>query len=91
LIEQAEALGEPPEDPLLLFSVLYGFWAAHFVAYDDVCIDLAAQFLGLAEKQRAPVPLMIGDRVMGAYLTGTGNLKQGQAHYDRAIALYEPS
>jgi hypothetical protein len=23
LIEQAEALGEPPEDPLLLFSVLY--------------------------------------------------------------------
>ena len=28
LIEQAEALGEPPEDPLLLFSVLYGFWVA---------------------------------------------------------------
>ena len=25
LIEQAEALGEPPEDPLLLFSALYGF------------------------------------------------------------------
>ena len=25
LIEQAEALGEPPEDPLLLFSVLYAF------------------------------------------------------------------
>ena len=24
-IEQAEALGEPPEDPLLLFSVLFGF------------------------------------------------------------------
>ena len=28
LIEQAEALGEPLEDPLLLFSVLYGFWRA---------------------------------------------------------------
>ena len=28
LIEQAERLGEPPEDPLLLFSVLYGFWYA---------------------------------------------------------------
>src|SRR6185312_433842 len=28
LIEQAEALGEPLEDPLLLFSVLYGFWVA---------------------------------------------------------------
>ena len=29
LIENAEALGEPPEDPLLLFSVLYGFWGAN--------------------------------------------------------------
>jgi hypothetical protein len=28
LIEQAQALGEPPEDPLLLFSVLSGNWAA---------------------------------------------------------------
>ena len=27
LIEDAEALGEPPEDPLMLFSILYGFWA----------------------------------------------------------------
>jgi predicted ATPase len=26
LIEQAEVRGEPPEDPLLLFSVLFGFW-----------------------------------------------------------------
>ena len=30
LIEQAEALGEPPEDPLLLFSVLYGIWVANY-------------------------------------------------------------
>ena len=40
-IEQAEALGEPPEDPLLLFSVLYGFWAANVVAFNgDVCASL---------------------------------------------------
>jgi class 3 adenylate cyclase len=32
LIEQAEALGESPEDPLLLFYVLYGFFAVNFVA-----------------------------------------------------------
>ena len=54
LIEQAEALGEPPEDPLLLFSVLYGFWVANFVAFNgDVMRELAAQFLALAEKQRS--------------------------------------
>ncbi len=66
LIEQAEALGEPPEDPLLLFSVLYGFWVANYVAFNgDVVRELAAQFLALAEKQAATVPLMIGHRLMG--------------------------
>ena len=52
LIEQAEALGEPLEDPLLLFSVLYGFWVANPGAFNgDVVRELAAQFLTLAEKQ----------------------------------------
>ena len=73
LIEQAEALGEPPEDPLLLFSVLYGFWVANFVAFNgDVMRELAAQFLALAEKQRATVPLMIGHRLMGISLLTDG-------------------
>ena len=57
LIEQAEALGEPPEDPLLLFSVLYGFWVAKLVAFNgDAVRELAAQFLALAEKQRDNSP-----------------------------------
>jgi hypothetical protein len=34
LIEQADALGEPTEDPLLLFSVLYSTWVASFVAFN---------------------------------------------------------
>ena len=73
LIEQAEALGEPPEDPLLLFSVLYGVWVANFVAFNgDAVRGLAAQFLALAEKQRATVPLMIGHRLMGMSLLYTG-------------------
>ena len=74
LIEQAEALGEPPEDPLLLFSVLYGFWVATYVAFNgDAMRELAAQFLALAEKQRATVPLMIGHRLMGTSLTPPGH------------------
>lgn len=48
LIEQAEALGEPPEDPLLLFQVLYAFWVANYVAFNgEVICALAAQFLAL--------------------------------------------
>jgi predicted ATPase len=92
LIEQAEAIGEPPEDPLLLFSVLYGFWVANYVAFKgDVMHELAAQFLALAEKWGATVPLMIGHRIMGASLLFTGDIAQGRAHYDRAIALYDPA
>jgi predicted ATPase len=92
LIEQAEALGEPPEDPLLLFSVLYGFCVANYVAFQgDALHDLAAQFLALAEKQKAPVPLSVGHRLMGVALTTTGRIAEGRAHYDRALALYDPA
>ncbi len=92
LIEQAEALGEPPEDPILLFSVLYGVWAAHFIAFNGGALrKLAAQFLALAEKQRATVPLMIGHRLMGNSLLLTGDIAQGRAHYNQALAYYDPA
>ena len=92
MIEQAERLGEPPEDSLLLFSVLYGFWYANLVALNgDVACDLAAQFLALAEKQRATVPLMVGHRLVGSSLHYTGDMLGGRAHYDQALALYDPA
>ena len=92
LIEQAEALGELPEDPLLLFSVLYGLWVANYVAFNgDAMRDLASQFLVLAEKQGAKVPIMIGHRLMAASSMGTGDIVEGRKHYDRAMALYDPA
>ncbi len=92
LIEQAEALGEPPEDALLLYSVLYGFWAASYIAFNgDVVRELASQFLALAEKQGATVPLMVGHRLMGTSSLCTGDIAESRAHLDRAIALYDPS
>jgi class 3 adenylate cyclase/predicted ATPase len=92
LIEQAEALGEPPQDPLLLFSVLYSFWVANYAAFNgDVMRELAAQFLALAEKQGATVPLMIGHRLMGMSLLNTGDIAEGRPHLDQALALYDPA
>ena len=92
LIERAEKLGEPPEDPLLLFAVLYGFWAASYVAFNgDVMRELAAQFLALAERQTATAPLMAGHRIMGSSLFLTGDIAEGRAHFDQAIALYDPA
>jgi len=92
LIEQAETFGEPSDDPLLLFSVLYGFWAANFVAFSgDAVRELATQFLALAEKQRATLPLTIGHRLMGTSLTCRGAFAESRAHYDQAISLYDPA
>ena len=92
LIEQAEALGEPPEDSVLLFSVLYGFWVANLVAFNgDVMRELAVQFLALADKQRATGPLMMAHRIMGLSLLHTGDIVDGRGHLDRAITLYDPA
>jgi predicted ATPase len=92
LIERAQALGEPPEDPLLLFSILYGFWAANFVAFKGHALrELSTQFLTLAEKQTSTAPIMIGHRLVASSLSFTGELAEGKAHYDQALALYDPN
>jgi class 3 adenylate cyclase/predicted ATPase len=91
-IERGEALGEPLDDPLLLFSVLYGGWAASYVAFHgDTTRELAAKFLALAEKKRETVPLMIGQRLMGTSLMLAGDIARCRAHYDQALALYDPA
>ena len=92
LIEQADALGEPPEDPLLLFLVLYGFWVANVVAFNgEVVRELAAQFLALAEKQGTTAPLLIAHRIAGQSLMFTGDISEARAHHDKGIALYDPA
>jgi predicted ATPase len=92
LIDQAEAFGEPLEDPLLLLSVLYGYWVGNYIAFNgDVMRELAAQFLTLAQKDAVAAPLLIAHRIMGISLMCTGDVAQGRAHFDRAIALYDPS
>ena len=92
LIEKAEALGEPPEDPMVLFIVLAGAWSANYIAFNgDLIRELAAQFLALAEKQGTTGPLMIGHFFTGVSLMLTGDIAQGRVHLDRAIALYDPA
>jgi class 3 adenylate cyclase/tetratricopeptide (TPR) repeat protein len=92
LIENANALGEPPEDPLLLFSNLYGFWVSNYNAFDgDVIRALARKFLVLAEERGASVPLMVAHRIMGCSLASTGDLVEARVHFDCAVALYDPA
>jgi predicted ATPase len=92
LMQHAEALGEPVEDPLLIFSVLHGFFTANYTAFDgDALRDLAAQILALAEKQGITAPMMIGHRVTGNSLLATGSIPEAREHLDRALALYDPA
>ena len=92
LIEQAKALGEPLEDPLLLFSVLYGVWVANYIAFNgDAMRELAAQFLVLAEKQGSVVPLVVAHRIMAVSLLCTGDIVQARVHSDQAAALHNPA
>jgi class 3 adenylate cyclase/predicted ATPase len=92
LMERAEELGESPEDPLLLFSVLYGLWVANLVGFNgDVMRELAVQFLALAEAQSATGPLVMAHRQMGLSLLHTGEITEGRGHLDRAITFYDPA
>jgi hypothetical protein len=56
-----KAIGEPPEDPLLLFLLLTGYVVANGVAGNvKACRDVATSILSLAEKQQASAPLVLG-------------------------------
>jgi tetratricopeptide (TPR) repeat protein len=91
LIEQAEALGEPPEDPLLLFSVLYGVFIASVGAFDgDATREIASHTLELAEKQSASFPRVLGHNNLGGTLMMRGDIAEARAHFDQSIALYDP-
>jgi class 3 adenylate cyclase/predicted ATPase len=91
-MERAEALGEAPEDPLLLFSFLWGVWSANYVRFNGEAIrNLASQFMTLAERQGTKVPLMIGHRLIGMSALHTGDIAGSRSHFDRTIALYDPA
>ncbi len=91
LIERAEALEDPLDDPLLKFSVLYGLWVASYNSFNgDAVREIAAQTLTLAEKEGTTIPLMIGHRLWGISLVHTGDVAEGRAHLDVAARLYDP-
>ncbi|WP_027578748.1 adenylate/guanylate cyclase domain-containing protein [Bradyrhizobium sp. Ai1a-2] len=92
LIEQAERLGESPDDASLLLSALFGQWLVNFISFDgEVARELAARFLALGEKEGTTVPLMVGHRTMASTLAFMGDPVKALAHYNEALALYRPA
>ncbi|MBR0934455.1 adenylate/guanylate cyclase domain-containing protein [Bradyrhizobium jicamae] len=92
LIENAQVIGEAPADPMMLFSVIYGFWVVNIAGFNgDAARELAAEFVGLAERQGRTGPLLLGHRMMGVTLMSVGDPVQGRAHLDRALDLFDPA
>ena len=90
LLEQADALGETPGDPLALFEVLYGAFVANVMAFNaDVSRDIASHVLELAEKQSASFPRVLGHNHLGGSLMLRGEIAEARAHLDQATALYD--
>jgi len=91
-IDRAEALGEAPEDPMLLISALYGSWNSNYVAFNGrMILEIAGQVLALAARQTAKLPLIIGRRLMGVSLLAIGDIAKARAHFDEMIAVYDPA
>ena len=92
LFEQAEALGEPPEDQLLLLSVLFAAGTASFVAFNgDMLREQAVEYMAYAKKVGTATSLMLGHRGFGVALIWTGDFVEGRGHLERAIVAYDPA
>ena len=92
LIEQAEIARRASRRPAAVVLSSLRDRDCELVAFNgDVMRELAAQFLALAEKQGATAPLLIGHRLVGASLVLTGDIVESRAHFDQALALYDPA
>jgi predicted ATPase len=92
LMREAEESGESLHDPLLQASLFQGLWRDAYVVFDgDLMRELGAEILTIAEKRGAMVPLANAHRIMGITQGLTGNIVEGRARLDQALALYHPA
>ena len=80
LIEQAEALGEPLEDPWCFFGPLRVLGGEHFGFNGKDMIEISRRIMALAERQGATIALMMGHRNLGVALMATGDISEGRRH-----------
>jgi class 3 adenylate cyclase len=74
------------------FSILYGLWAANYVAARiEIAKDLAYQYLEVANRQGDPTFLMISQRIVGAALIAGGQHRDGLRSLQVAYQHYDPA
>ena len=89
LIEEAETLGEPLDDPLVLLSVLYGFWTANLFRFKGKdLIEISQQDHGAGRKTGSDHCADDGAPDLRRALMATGDFSESRRHLDQAVALY---
>jgi class 3 adenylate cyclase/tetratricopeptide (TPR) repeat protein len=89
LLARAEALGEPPDNPLAIFALLDGLWSVNYFTFDGrAIIELSDQYLALAEQQEKVEVRMAANFNMGLALSATGTPEGARVYFDRMVALY---
>jgi predicted ATPase len=74
-----------------LSSVLFGLWWFYEVRADlRTARELAEQLLDMARRRDDPADLVQAHRAMGHTLLWLGEFEPALAHFERAIALYDP-
>ena len=92
LIDRAERLGELVDDPQSLYTVLEGFfYVNHIAPSGGAALEIAQRYLALAQKHATLAALIVGHRMVGEASMFVGNILASRAHYDQAIALYDPA
>ena len=85
--ELCEHMGDTPQH----FPVLYGLFLVYLGAGEHkTAHELAAQMLGLAQRQQASAFLLLAHRALGQVLYYLGEPAVAREHVEQGIALYDP-
>lgn len=89
--ERALALADRIGDTPLRFSALYGLWVGMYVRGDHGAAErLAAELIALTEQAADTASLVVSIRIMGTSLLLQGKVAEAQAHFERALGLFDP-
>jgi predicted ATPase/class 3 adenylate cyclase len=88
---RARELGEQLGEVAQLFPLLYGQWVTAIIgARMHTTLEVAQQFMRLADQQADTAPILMGHRLLGITLVNQGEIVQGRAELERTLALYDP-
>jgi class 3 adenylate cyclase/predicted ATPase len=85
--ELCRQVGETPQ----LFPTLMGLWHFYLVrAAFQTAHELGEQLLALAQRQQAPVLLLLAHRALGTTFLWLGEFTLARAHLEQVMAPYDP-